>query len=126
MNTILIRSSCQVTHAGRGGAGNIRSPSRDPKDAIYEAKEDALQAQLVAKDRGRRADAPFSSGRGGAGNISRSQSRSRSQARNEVHATGRGGWGNIAEEPDRDSISLEKVCEQHFAREPLMDQADRA
>jgi len=66
----------------------------------------------VAEARGRDGDAVFSSGRGGAGNIARSKSRSRSQAREphgENHSSGRGGFGNIAEE--RDSIDAQKVGE---------------
>ena len=104
--------------SGRGGAGNIRSPSRGP-DPIYEAREDALQARLVAEERGRQTNASFSTGRGGAGNISRS--RSRSAVREPAptppklntpvtapHKTsgGRGGWGNIREERDADSDSI--------------------
>ncbi|KAL7419372.1 hypothetical protein Q5752_006210 [Cryptotrichosporon argae] len=68
------------THAGRGGAGNIRSPSRDARERRADADEEALQAALIAERRGRQTDAPFSSGRGGAGNISTSESRSRSRS----------------------------------------------
>lgn len=107
-----------MIHSGRGGAGNIRSPSRT-RDVAHEAKEDALQARLVAEERGRQAEGNFSTGRGGAGNISRSKSRSRSAVRDvrestpdatrrtEMRSGGRGGWGNIREE--RDSIDEVKV-----------------
>jgi hypothetical protein len=116
-----------VTHSGRGGAGNIRSPSRNRSDIIAEEHEHALQDRLVAESRGRQADAPFSVGRGGAGNIrDKSQSRSRSAVRNvngereraspspaahghEFHSSGRGGWGNISEAHERDSVDEEKV-----------------
>ncbi|TXT04885.1 hypothetical protein VHUM_03968 [Vanrija humicola] len=120
----------RAIHAGRGGAGNIRSPSRDPKrDAISEAQEDALQEKLIAERRGREMDKPFSSGRGGAGNISDSRSRSRSAVRGgaagasdrgvrdesrsrsrmrdslgPVHS-GRGGYGNIVEEGHEENPS---------------------
>jgi len=111
----------RVIHSGRGGAGNIRSPSRT-RDVAHEAKEDALQARLVAEERGRQAEGNFSTGRGGAGNISRSKSRSRSAVRDvrestpdttrrtEMRSGGRGGWGNIREE--RDSIDEVKREEQ--------------
>jgi hypothetical protein len=105
----------QVIHSGRGGAGNIRSPSRNPTERIAEEKaEDDLQDRLIAESRGRQTDAQFSTGRGGAGNISRSKSRSRSavrgpttpQAAGGVHASGRGGFGNIEE--TRESMDEEK------------------
>ena len=64
--------------------------------------------------RGRQAEAAFSTGRGGSGNISRSKSRSRSAVRDHRNASpappfaghGRGGFGNIAEE--RHSVDSEK------------------
>lgn len=106
-----------MTHSGRGGAGIIRSPSRG-KEALYEVEEDALQARLVAENRGRQVDAPFSSGRGGVGNISGSKSRSRSRAGESpipngvgvaAKGHGRGGYGNIMESSDADSVDLQKV-----------------
>ena len=107
-----------MIHSGRGGAGNIRSPSREPRDRVNEAKEDALQARLIAEERGREKGG-ISTGRGGVGNIAggRSKSRSRSAVRGgrtdsprgDMHASGRGGWGNINEEHDRDSLDEEKV-----------------
>jgi hypothetical protein len=125
----------QATHAGRGGAGNIRSPSRDPtRNRLDEAQEDALQEKLIAERRGRQADAPFSSGRGGAGNISdvNSRSRSRSAARGEPapretsttragnglnrYSSGRGGYGNIAEEKGEDDL-LKLAQEQRYEAE---------
>lgn len=112
-----------MIHSGRGGAGNIRSPSRGPQATIAEEREDALQARLVAEERGRQAHGNFSTGRGGVGNISRSKSRSRSAVRDSDSARtpapagdfksgGRGGWGNIREERhdvDNDSIAEQKV-----------------
>lgn len=108
----------RIIRSGRGGAGNLRSPSRGP-DPIYEATEDALQARLVAEERGRQSNANFSTGRGGAGNITRSTSRSRSAVREPVkpsggtpqhHAIsgGRGGWGNIREDRDTDHDSIDE------------------
>lgn len=121
----------QVTHSGRGGAGNIRpsSHSRTRKDIKQEAEEEALQEQLIADARGRQAEQAFSTGRGGVGNISRSRSRSNartprgeSSTRREGSAlglgrrttrdtvtTGRGGFGNISEEREKNSIELEKA-----------------
>lgn len=121
----------QVTHSGRGGAGNIRpsSHSRTREDIKQEAEEEALQEQLIADARGRQAEQAFSTGRGGVGNISRSRSRSKartprgeSSTRREGSAlglgrrttrdtvtTGRGGFGNISEEKEKNSIELEKA-----------------
>jgi len=102
----------QIIHSGRGGAGNIRSPSRNPTERIAEDRaEEDLQDRLIAESRGRQTDAAFATGRGGAGNISRSKSRSRSAARGPapaqgMHASGRGGFGNIEE--SRESMDDEK------------------
>lgn len=56
--------------AGRGGAGNVRSPSRDPVDREkyneIEKKEHALQADAIKRDQ----MSTHSSGRGGMGNMS--------------------------------------------------------
>ncbi|KAJ9091050.1 hypothetical protein QFC19_009287 [Naganishia cerealis] len=65
----------RVTHAGRGGMGNTRSPSTQGRAEI--AKEEAFEQKLLAERRGREADVPISTGRGGAGNIGGSRSRSR-------------------------------------------------
>ncbi|RSH92313.1 hypothetical protein EHS25_008728 [Saitozyma podzolica] len=128
-------SGDRVTHSGRGGAGNIRSPSRNRADIIAEEKEAHLQDRLVAEARGRQADQPFSTGRGGVGNI-RDKSRSRSAVRgatpsgasdgrstplsqghvhHDVHSSGRGGWGNISEDRERDSVDEAKeVAERKY------------
>lgn len=125
----------RVTHSGRGGAGNIRSPSRH-RDQAAENREEHLQAALVADSRGRQTH--MSTGRGGVGNISDSRSRSRSArgpstgpngtparessvprkvsapsttngTHHEVRHGGRGGFGNIVEgDEGRTSIDREK------------------
>ncbi|WWC68080.1 uncharacterized protein I206_101999 [Kwoniella pini CBS 10737] len=145
-----------VTHSGRGGAGNIhRSASRSRtreqinKDEKEAAEEAILQEKLVAERRGRQAvEGGFSTGRGGAGNIERSKSRSRSAIRNPLGGSvagkddysslaptvshtptsntqhtighsGRGGFGNIQEERG-DSIDLEKEqARQRYEREVI-------
>jgi len=104
----------KVTHAGRGGQGNIRSPSRD---ANKEAADRAYEEEILRQRREQRAGQPVSSGRGGSGNISRSRSREprtsesgvrtsignifRSRSREPRASTesgvGRGGAGNIDE-----------------------------
>jgi len=91
----------RVTHAGRGGQGNVRSPSRD---ASKVAEERAYEEAILRKRRQEREGQPLSSGRGGTGNISRDPSRSRSRARDpNSHppayetGVGRGGAGNIDE-----------------------------
>jgi hypothetical protein len=62
---------------GRGGVGNVRSPSRDPKDRVKmqaeEEKEASIQAQAIAKER----QNPHTTGRGGAGNVKRESSTER-------------------------------------------------
>jgi hypothetical protein len=99
------------------------------------AQEDQLQEKLIADRRGRQADAPFSSGRGGAGNISDSRSRSRSAIRAESPRTredsrtrtstnartssGRGGYGNVVPERDEDLLKLaqEQLHENNVIRD---------
>ncbi|KAH8990850.1 hypothetical protein EDB92DRAFT_2088373 [Lactarius akahatsu] len=95
----------EVTSTGRGGAGNIRSPSRDasrpesinsgssparsePRGRGYD--RDLISAIDTANDTG-----VHSSGRGGLGNITRPDSKSRSRSRDLVHSSGRGGIGNL-------------------------------
>ncbi|KAK0543092.1 hypothetical protein OC846_006537 [Tilletia horrida] len=60
----------KVVHAGRGGAGNVRSPSRDPleRQRVREAEEaeHKLQADYAKNE----ASHFTATGRGGAGNIS--------------------------------------------------------
>ncbi|KAH0834908.1 hypothetical protein J3R83DRAFT_10554 [Lanmaoa asiatica] len=82
----------QVISVGRGGAGNIRSPSRDAKHITEDAAEADYQARLVREHA--EETTIHSSGRGGVGNISGSRSRSRDPAA-VMHSTGRGGAGNI-------------------------------
>lgn len=66
------------------------------RERIEEQREDALESKLVAERRGRERelDAPFSTGRGGAGNIGGS-SRSRSRSR-PAHAAAVAGTGHAA------------------------------
>ncbi|KAK4686517.1 hypothetical protein P7C73_g3603, partial [Tremellales sp. Uapishka_1] len=113
-------SADRVTHAGRGGAGNIRSPSR-PGERIEEAKEEAIQSQLVTERRGRQAEEPFSSGRGGAGNIARSRSRSQARESSREHKSGgRGGYGNTILEQKASGEDLAKMAaEQRYEQEVL-------
>lgn len=87
----------KLTHSGRGGAGNVRSPSRDPAAPAATTptpEEREAIRHAVARD----AELPHSSGRGGMGNIvggSRSRSRTRAAAAGDVHSSGRGGAGNM-------------------------------
>ncbi|KIM36012.1 hypothetical protein M413DRAFT_78783 [Hebeloma cylindrosporum] len=92
-------SPTQVFSTGRGGAGNLRSPSRDPSKppVIDVVEQEAIREYVTAHE-----NAPYSSGRGGIGNINRSRSREptsnidRSRSRDpHVHSSGRGGAGNI-------------------------------
>lgn len=58
-----------MVHGGRGGAGNLRSPSRDPADKkkhqLLEQQEQKAQADAIKRDQ----SATHSSGRGGLGNM---------------------------------------------------------
>lgn len=129
-----------MIHSGRGGAGNIRSPSRNPADRINEEREASLTDKIVAETRGRDAQGPISTGRGGAGNISNSRSRSRSAVRGgggrsgtptgaDVEreraggyiASGRGGFGNITEDHrERNSLEEEKAEERRRYEQEVM------
>lgn len=61
--------------SGRGGAGNVYAPSRGAAvENISALREEAKYVRELAKG-----DAPVSQGRGGAGNISNSRSRSRTR-----------------------------------------------
>jgi hypothetical protein len=82
--------------SGRGGAGNIRSPSRS-RDAGDLSENANSTAEYEREVRQRHAEARLDvqvTGRGGRGNISTSRSRSRSKGP-ALHSSGRGGAGNI-------------------------------
>jgi len=83
-----------VFSTGRGGAGNLRSPSRDaskPRGDIDNKEQDVIREYVHAHE-----GAPVSTGRGGIGNISRSRSRDPQGASGApLHSTGRGGAGNL-------------------------------
>jgi len=70
-----VTEKARVVGSGRGGAGNIRSPSRD---AGIESRN-ALREEAKYVREHANADVPMSHGRGGAGNISNSRSRSRTR-----------------------------------------------
>ncbi|KAI9447135.1 hypothetical protein BJY52DRAFT_1420490 [Lactarius psammicola] len=118
----------EFTSTGRGGAGNIRSPSRDASrpESINSGSSparseqrgrgydrDLISAIDVAHDTG-----VHSTGRGGIGNISRPDSKSRSRSRDLVHSSGRGGIGNlyIGEPVERGILEVEeneRAAHQH-------------
>lgn len=96
----------EVISTGRGGTGNIRSPSRDAtrgETATVDSSPSPSRAEVRGRgyDRDRISEIDtahdngvYSTGRGGAGNITRlDPSKSRSRSR-DVHTTGRGGQGN--------------------------------
>lgn len=89
----------QMISVGRGGAGNMRSPSQEvgrdyPQTVNILNEHAAVQAEYEQQVKKHHAEANpiHSSGRGGLGNISGSRSRSRGPI---THSTGRGGAGNI-------------------------------
>ncbi|KAJ4479315.1 hypothetical protein J3R30DRAFT_3733630 [Lentinula aciculospora] len=66
----------KVVSTGRGGAGNIRSPSRDVGSHPHTpVQPDPHQEELIRAEADR--DGVHSTGRGGLGNMSRSRSRAR-------------------------------------------------
>ncbi|KAG9051292.1 hypothetical protein FS837_009558 [Tulasnella sp. UAMH 9824] len=102
------RDENRITHAGRGGQGNVRSPSRDPaKDAAERAFED----EVLRKNRDSRESWGVSYGRGGTGNIEKSRSRSREPGT----SSGRGGLGNIIDHVLHPGRDLEKLDEEERA-----------
>lgn len=61
--------SKDVVAGGRGGAGNIRSPSRDPGERAEAQKLDEEEAATQAKWEEKHKDDMVTGGRGGMGNI---------------------------------------------------------
>ncbi|KAI0298403.1 hypothetical protein B0F90DRAFT_717163 [Multifurca ochricompacta] len=111
----------EVISTGRGGAGNIRSPSRD---ASYPKNGSVDLSPVRSENRGRGYDQDVisaidsaydtgvhSSGRGGLGNITRQDSRSRSRSREPIHSSGRGGSGNmhLGELTEKDILEVDET-----------------
>ncbi|QRV89572.1 hypothetical protein RhiJN_17590 [Ceratobasidium sp. AG-Ba] len=116
-----ILPSNRVTHTGRGGAGNIRSPSRDPEGDI---REMSREHEIIENHRKIEEGQIHSTGRGGFGNMDRSRSRSREPNR-VVHSSGRGGFGNIAAGDGRDLADLEEEERVHHAHVPEFHSSGR-
>jgi len=96
----------KVTHSGRGGAGNIRSPSRDPEADVRALSRDR---EIIENHRQSEENQVHSTGRGGFGNMDRSRSRSRGPAQlDAVHSSGRGGLGNIVRGDGHELANLEE------------------
>jgi len=98
----------RITHSGRGGAGNIRSPSRDPEGDIRELSR---EREIIENHRRSEEGQIHSTGRGGFGNMDRSRSRSREP--NQVVSVGRGGFGNIVHGDGHNLADLEEERVQH-------------
>lgn len=79
-----------VTHAGRGGAGNVRSPSRDPAERKKIELAQREEALLQQKAQASEASHPHTTGRGGAGNIKSSSTTNSSNSRDHSEDRGRG------------------------------------
>jgi len=97
------------THSGRGGAGNVRSPSRDPAVRAAELEAIKHEKDVIEATKALEKTQIHSSGRGGFGNMtvttppttspSRPASTSRSRSRDPGFiSSGRGGAGNIRSE----------------------------
>ncbi|QRW17739.1 class I glutamine amidotransferase-like protein [Rhizoctonia solani] len=110
-----ILPASKVTHSGRGGAGNIRSPSRDPEAdiralsherEIIEDHRRTEEGQVVALNW------PWWLWKHGS---LRSRSREPSKA---VHSSGRGGFGNITAGDGHGLANLEEEERVHHAHVP--------
>ncbi|KAG8791001.1 hypothetical protein FRC17_008821 [Serendipita sp. 399] len=117
----------RVVVYGRGGAANHRSLSRD---AVAESRN-ALQEEAKYVREHQNVDAPVSHGRGGAGNISGSRSRSRSRdptsaatPGNPAVLVGRGGYGNVRNSEDT-GTTLERLAEEEDAKRVAAERHDR-
>lgn len=103
-----------ITHTGRGGAGNVRSPSSSaPSSRDRAAAEDAYEAQLVRERRAAEQGNVRSTGIGGFGNMAnKDKSRSRSRSRGDgprLVAGGRGGAGNMYSVAGADPDEVERL-----------------
>ncbi|PWZ01026.1 hypothetical protein BCV70DRAFT_88381 [Testicularia cyperi] len=87
-----------VTHSGRGGAGNVRSPSRDPLDRKRAEEAQAKENKLQEEYRQHDLKGPHSTGRGGAGNIASDSTEERGRGRD-------GGSGGVSGSRPRASES---------------------
>jgi len=105
-----IATQKEIFSTGRGGAGNIRSPSRDIRDPIT----NRFEKDVINKYNKSQEDALVSSGRGGLGNINRS--RSRDPASNLIYSTGRS--GSVAD----DSSAAESINEDELKNIPAMQE----
>lgn len=113
------------TSSGRGGVGNIHSPSRTHEGSAAGYDAERIRTIDEANETG-----VHSTGRGGVGNIVRSDSRSQSRSRSRGparHSIGRGGAGNIkAGEPSEMTIhEVEDAERQAHYHEPGMHSTGR-
>lgn len=111
----------RLTHSGRGGAGNIRSPSRDPEADIYALSR---EHEIIEDHRRNEEGQIHSTGRGGYGNMDRSRSRSREPSKT-LHSSGRGGFGNITAGDGHGLENLEEEGRAHHAHVPEFHSSGR-
>lgn len=116
-----ILPASKVTHSGRGGAGNIRSPSRDPEADIRALSH---EREIIEDHRRTEEGQVHSTGRGGYGNMDRSRSRSREPSK-AVHSSGRGGFGNITAGDGHGLANLEEEERVHHAHVPEFHSSGR-
>ncbi|CAD6900959.1 unnamed protein product [Tilletia controversa] len=87
-----------LVHSGRGGAGNVRSPSRDPLERQRVLKAEQAEHKLQADYAKTEATHYTATGRGGAGNIQHANPADAPRGRGEPSETGSttgGAVGNI-------------------------------
>lgn len=84
--------------SGRGGAGNVRSPSRDPLDRKKVAEAQERETKMQEEYRQHDLKALHSTGRGGAGNIAAEEERGRGRAGDGANSNGGGGVSGVSEE----------------------------
>ncbi|KAI0051477.1 TPR-like protein [Auriscalpium vulgare] len=110
----------RVTSIGIGGAGNIRSPSRDGSRwaKVDEADLEHERGRIATNGSPNGpASFPQSAGRGGAGNFTRAESKSTSRSRSKgpVLSMGRGGAGNTRPADQAEAQILEVDDEERAA-----------
>lgn len=83
--------------SGRGGAGNVRSPSRDPTDRKRAAEAEARETKLQEEYRQQENKVAHSTGRGGAGNIASDVNEERGRGRGSDGSSSGGGVSGVSE-----------------------------
>lgn len=82
-----------MVSSGRGGAGNVRSPSRDPLDRKKAAEAQEREVKLQEEYRQHELKSTHTTGRGGAGNMTAEAAEERGRGRGGAGSNGGSGGG---------------------------------